>query len=371
MRLAAGAVREDSSSPAAQTEAREADLSNGALARIGLVGALLVGVFVAVGFGSNSAEKPPQSVDTCNGFVELCDRPLNEVAFAGTHNSMSAATYDNWFFAQQEKGIRAQLDDGIHALLIDPHYGVQTPQGVATDLRSDSSSRQKIEAGLGPEAVEAAEALREEIGFTGDGKRELFLCHGFCEIGATAPKGLKEIRDFLIANPGEVLLLSIEDATSPEDTSKAIEEAGLLPYVFRGPNGPPWPTLREMIDSNQRLVVMAEAQGGEPPWYRRQFDITQETPFKFTDPKELTKPASCDPNRGPDDADFFLMNHWVDTSPAPRPTNAKVVNQKQFLLDRVAMCTDIRGIQPNILAVDFYGQGDVVGAVNELNGVGP
>ncbi|MGB6425685.1 MAG: hypothetical protein WBF18_10450, partial [Solirubrobacterales bacterium] len=120
----------------------------------------------------------------------------------------------------------------------------------------------------------------------------------------------------------------------------------------------------------QRLFVMAERDGGDPTWYRKQFEITQETPFKFEKPDQLTKPNSCRENRGPSDAPFFLMNNWVDTSPAPRPTNAKVVNQKKFLLDRVEICTEVRGVQPTILAVDFYRQGDVVGAVDELNGVG-
>jgi hypothetical protein len=124
-----------------------------------------------------------------------------------------------------------------------------------------------------------------------------------------------------------------------------------------------------MIDTNQRLFVMAERDGGDPAWYRRQFEITQETPFSFERPEQLEKESSCEPNRGPDDAPFFLMNNWVDTSPAPRPANAKTVNQKQFILDRAELCTDVRGVEPNIIAVDFFQQGNVTGAVDELNGV--
>ena len=283
---------------------------------------------------------------------------------------MSGATYDNWFFAQQENGIGDQLRAGIRALLIDPHYGVQTKKGVATDLEKDIGSREKIETSLGSEAIAAAEQIRRQIGYEGGGETEEFLCHGFCELGAiTWVSGLREVRDFLVANPGEVVVMSIEDATTPEDTVAGIEEAGLVPLIYKGPDAP-LPTLREMIDLDQRLFVMAERDGGEPSWYRRQFEITQETPYEFDKPEQLTKPSSCDENRGPPDAPFFLMNNWVDTSPAPRPTNAKVVNQRKFLLDRVAMCTEIRGVQPNILAVDFYKQGDVLGAVDELNGVG-
>jgi hypothetical protein len=370
MRLAAGAVRVDEATPSDRRDA-ESDLSMSGLARVTAVGILLLGAFVLLGLRGNEAETPPLVVSECNGSVELCDRPLDQIAFAATHNSMSAATYDDWFFAQQEKGISEQLSDGIRALLVDPHYGVKTNGGVATDLESDIGSRQKIEAGLGPEAVAAAEQIRRQIGYDGGGETKVFLCHGFCEVGSVPwVSGLREVRDFLTANPGEVVVMSIEDATTPPDTVAGFDEAGLTKFVYKGPDEP-LPTLREMIDLNQRLFVMAERDGGDPTWYRRQFDITQETPFKFEKPEQLTKRSSCDENRGPADAPFFLMNNWVDTSPAPRPTNAKKVNRKDFLLDRVAMCTRIRGVQPNILAVDFYKEGNVFGAVDELNGVSP
>lgn len=369
MRLAAGAVRADEETPSAARDS-ERDLGPGALARIVVVGAVLLGAFALIASASNEDEEPPLVVDTCNGHAELCDLRLNEVVLAGTHNSMSGATYPAWFFAQQERGITEQLEAGIRALLIDPHYGVETAAGVATDLDKDQGSREKAESGLGPEGVEAAEDIRSAIGYEGGGDTEVFLCHAFCEVGALRfERGLREIYDFLLANPGEVVVLSIEDATTPEDTVSAIEKAGLTDFVYDGTDSP-LPTLREMVDSNQRLFVMAERDGGEPPWYREQFEITQETPFKFTDPAQLERPSSCDENRGPPDAPFFLMNHWVDTSPAPKPTNAKEVNRKGFILDRVAMCTRIRDTEPTIIAVDFYRQGDVLGAVDELNGVG-
>ncbi len=370
MRMAAGRVRaEREAEPSAAAEA-EADLGAGAFARVILVGLLLLGGIVFLGSRGDRDERPPFRVEACNGSAELCDRTLDQVVFPATHNSMSAATYPNWFFAQQEKGIRQQLEDGIRGLLVDPHYGFETPEGVATDLDRDRGSREKIEQGLGEEAIAAAERIRANIGFTGEEDSDEFLCHGFCEVGAIgARKGFREITDFLAANPGEVVILSIEDATTPEDTIAELTESGLADYAYRGPNGP-WPTLREMIDTNQRLLVMAERDGGEPIWYRDQFEITQETPFTFNDVEQLEKRSSCEPNRGPADAPFFLLNHWVDTSPAPRPTNARVVNQKGFILDRVAMCERVRGIRPGILAVDFYEEGDVVGAAEELNGVG-
>ncbi len=93
------------------------------------------------------------AIRACNGHPELCDRPLDEVAFASTHNSMSAASEPGWLFPTHEDGIVKQLDDGIRGLLIDTHYGVATPKGVATDLETGSKSRAKIEDELGKEFV--------------------------------------------------------------------------------------------------------------------------------------------------------------------------------------------------------------------------
>jgi len=85
MRLAAGAVRTEGATPSAAREAEE-DLSGGALARIAVVGVLLVGGFVALGIGSNDEELPPLAGSTCNGSAELCDKRLAEVAFGEVHH---------------------------------------------------------------------------------------------------------------------------------------------------------------------------------------------------------------------------------------------------------------------------------------------
>ena len=70
--------------------ARSAAACSSPPARGGLLPAIAV---IAVGRdvrGHRAARPPPRPPDgTCNGHAELCDRPLNEVALAVTHNSMS------------------------------------------------------------------------------------------------------------------------------------------------------------------------------------------------------------------------------------------------------------------------------------------
>ena len=116
------------------------------------------------------------------------------------------------------------------------------------------------------------------------------------------------------------------------------------------------------------MVVFGENDTGDIPWYRPQFKLVQDTPFGFRSVEELKASASCAPNRWPSDAALFLINHWVDTPPANKPTNAAKVNTYDALLARARRCEDARQRLPNLLAVDFYESGDLLRVVDTLNG---
>ena len=87
----------------------------------------------------------------------------------------------------------------------------------------------------------------------------------------------------------------------------------------------------------------------------------------LTDPAK--QPASCKPNRGTPGAPMFLMNHWISTDPVPLPSDAKKVNAYGPLLARARECRRLRDRLPNLLAVNFYLQGDVFRVADTLNGV--
>ena len=98
------------------------------------------------------------------------------------------------------------------------------------------------------------------------------------------------------------------------------------------------------------------------------YDITQETPYDFANVEQLRRPSSCRPNRRGTKPPLFQVNHWIESYP-PRPANANIVNQKDFIVRRVRECERIRDRTANIVAVDFVSRGDLIGAVDELNGV--
>jgi hypothetical protein len=316
----------------------------------------------------------------CNDHVELCAKRLDEVTLPASHNSMSSSAEPGWFSAAHTLTIHDQLRAGARGLLIDAHYGLRVGGAVRTDLserseRAGNTDRQLYEDTLGPAGLAAIQRIRDRV-LPGEGEPGVFLCHRFCELGATEITGaLQSIREFLVEQPDSVIVIVIEDYVLPSAIVTAFEESGLAEKVYRGPPAGPFPTLREMIDSGQQVVVYAENHGGAAPWYTAGYEqALQETPFTFKRAVLLTTPANwprtCRPNRGPESAPLFLINHWVNTDPTPRPTDADKVNTPPVLDGRARECDRLRDLTPNLLAVDFFGRGDVVGAADVLNGVG-
>jgi hypothetical protein len=368
--------------PVGETAAQTARRRRNALVSAGVTAVVLVlvggGLALALALGGSSTKRPALGADQnptfCNGFRELCDRTLNQVAFPATHNSMAAGDYPGYYFANQTGTIAEQLRFGIRGLLIDAYYGIRDPKRnrVRTDLNTSEAT--KVAKALPPQALAAAERLAGRVGL-GDlkGKPELYLCHGACELGAVKMSdALGEVRDFMDAHPDEVLVIFVEDYVKAADIAKAFKDAGLLRYVLVHPRNAPWPTLRRMITSGKRLVVMAENRPdlADVPWYENGFDLTQDTPYSFTSADQMRDyRASCALNRGNANSPLFLLNHWIErVNPSPRQTAG--VNGFAFLLHRARACDRLRGkVRPNLVAVNFYAAGSLLGAVNLLNGL--
>lgn len=340
------------------------------LIRGGAAAVVVVAGLAAIGGSVDESLRTVKSTasEACNGSKDYCDLRLDELVVPSTHNSYSSAR-DGFLLAEQQEGVGAQLEAGIRGFLIDSYLANSTPDGrVYTRLDLSPNSRAKIEDSIGPAATETAMRLRGQLGSEVDTSQtpELYFCHGFCELGATRGSVLfGQIRDFLLAHPREVLVMSIEDQVPPEQFAKFVEQAGLLDLTWKGPVDP-LPTPREMIESGGRILWMVEKDAGHVPWYHQQFDLVQETPYDKSTLKSLLSDGGCAPNRGQADNPLFLLNHNVSTVP-PRASFAQTVNQKKTILEQVDRCERVRHRKPNLIAVDFFRTGDVVGAANELN----
>ena len=318
------------------------------VAAIGLAGAIVVGLLVPWLRSAGTVAR----VRECNGHSELCDREYDDVVQAATHNSMSSPDVVQ-IWPEHDGNIEAQLDYGIRTLLIDTSYWTEidtpsqlssveqfVPMDIATYLYSSLDERLRARPGT-------------------------YLCHSRCAYGAVPfETTLSTIKRFLDRNPDEVITLLIENAITTEDTEAAFEASGAAEYLYSGDPTGDWPTLGEMIEAGQRLVVFAETGGPPPAWYHSFTDLFQDTEYHVTSVADMT----CDLKRGRPDAPLFLLNNWIQRE-APDRADAAEVNQRAFIVDLARRCGVDRGRLPNFIAVNFFTIGDVLGAVDDLNGV--
>jgi hypothetical protein len=344
-----------------------------AFAAAGAAGAVVLGAAVALVLVVTSGGPDPQAAERvvfrgkCNGSFGLCDVRLNEAVFAGTHNSFSAADSPGWFIANQRHTIERQLQDGIRLFLIDAHWGVEDDDGkVRTDFASEGRSRNKVAKAMPPEVLASAERLAGRLGAgSTEGERDEWLCHTVCELGATRMvDSLEEIRKFLDEHRGEVIILFIEPYVPPTEIAKVFKRAGLDRYVVTLARDEPLPTLGQLVRRNRRVVVFAEKDAdGTVPWYLDGFSFVQDTPLGATKVGQL----SCKRERGDADSPLAMMNHWADVFPPRREANAPFQRRK-VIIDRAHRCARKLGVTVNLIAVDHYDLGDLIPAVEELNG---
>jgi hypothetical protein len=330
-------------------------------------GVAVAGVFFYLNrgnLGAGTAEARPD-VSVCNGSEALCARRLNDVVFAATHNSMSAAADRGWYFAYHQRGIKAQLEAGFRAFLIDVYYGYATNNGVRSDPATTPDYARLVEE-IGEEAIAAAEGLAQRFGpIPPRASPALYLCHGLCELGATSfDSTLRVLRRFLEDNPGEVVILFLQDYVDPFDVEAAFVRTGTIPYVVTLAPGEPLPTLGEMVRLDRRVLVLSENMGSvqRPAWYHDGFALVQDTGYVYRSVEAM----DCALNRGAADHPLLLLNHWVAAFP-PRPSDAQRANSRAVLLERVERCEAERGQVANLIAVDFFESGDTVAVVQELN----
>jgi hypothetical protein len=209
---------------------------------------------------ATSAPPDHGEIAACNGSPALCDRRLDQVVFPTSHNSMGGADVAGWMFPNQDAGIEKQLEDGVRGFLIDAHYGEPVGDKVVTELHDEKSAMANYEAALGKQGMDAVLRIRDRIAGRERGARDVYMCHGFCELGALKlVPVLKDVRNFLVENPGEVLVIIIQDeGVLARDIERCFKQSGLIDFVYRGSARPPWPTLREMVETDQRVLVMAE-----------------------------------------------------------------------------------------------------------------
>jgi len=168
---------------------------------------------------SREAASADTTASTCNGHSKYCNRSYSNITFVGSHDSPFVGKLPQ---QNQNIDIKEQLDMGVRYLQAQTHHSILD-------------------------------------------KNVLQLCHTSCflEDAGTLKSFLGTVKDWLDANPNEVitLLLTNGDSVDITEFGETFSESGISDYAFVPSSSPntlsidKWPTIGEMISSGKRLVV--------------------------------------------------------------------------------------------------------------------
>ncbi|KAJ7952835.1 PI-PLC X domain-containing protein [Quillaja saponaria] len=267
--------------------------------------------------------------------------PFNKYTWIVTHNSFSIVDapplpgVQRLTFYNQEDSVTNQLRNGVRGLMLDMY----------------------------------------------DFENDIWLCHSFrgqCfNFTAFQPaiNTLKEVEAFLTENPTEIVTIIIEDyVQTPKGLTNLFTNAGLDKYWFpvaeMPKKGEDWPTVTEMVQKNQRLLVftsIASKEAEEGIAYQWKHMVENES----GDPGQ--KQGSC-PNRKESkplssrSSSLFLQNYFPTY-----PVEADACKEHSAPLPQmVNTCYKAAGnVLPNFLAVNFYMRSDgggIFDIVDKMNG---
>ena len=298
--------------------------------RIRVASAALLAISAIDSSCAKAPPPPPKPLGpapaTCNGHAELCSRPYDAVAYAGTHGSYSDS--DESFGApDQTHPIAQQLADGIRVLHMEIHFDQGRP----------------------------------------------FVCHGLCIIGEKPLRDdLSAVKTFIDQNPDNVVTLLLErsdDMITADEIATDFIATGLSPSVHSQAPGAPWPTLNDLIRHREQVVAfLDDTTGSHFGWLMPRWSYTWETPWDNRVPSDFGR---CNADRGKQGNDLYVVDTYLEDQIIPSADHAALVNYDPFLIDRVLYCRQATGVMPNFVMVNFYEVSDVFHVVDVLNGFAP
>ena len=289
---------------------------------------------------STTSSAQPTNTVPCNGWTEFCERAYSNVTMVAAHNSPFIRPGNA--ASNQALDVTTQLNDGIRMLQFQTHRVNGT----------------------------------------------MYMCHTSCDLLNAGPLEdyFSTVKQWLDRNPYEVvtILMGNDDGVWARNYTPSMENSGLIKYVYTAPTEPmsldDWPTLGEMILTQQRVVVMLDYMANQQriPWLLEEWSQMWETPFSPTNrdfPCTQQRPEGQD--RSVSESRMYLANHNLNVNIALAGISLDVpaytilnetngINGTGSAGAMVQECTNNWGRPPNFLLVDYYNIGSYNGSVFQV-----
>ncbi len=326
-----------------------------------------------------------QTTLSCNGSPILCDRHYNEITYVTSHNgsanqpstALSLFNLGNCYSSNindQAISLKAQFNLGVRATKTPVLFNqnqVYSCHGLRPEDRDVVKS--KVCGSLMNYLQTACTAILNFVDpCTLDNNKKVLS------------NLLNDFNDFLQKNPNEVLTLFVTDQTGGhfDMIQNTFQTSSVNQYLYvQSSPDQTWPTLREMITNNKRLVVFMDTptqlnenqQTEFNHYFNPQRSFVWSSPFKYHTDEHLRNedPRKLNPNVPYNH--LWTLQHFVTPSLAGNPYYAARVNEYEFLKDRVNKYFNVIRKNPNFIWVDFTDLSesgkDIFILVNELNGL--
>ena len=197
----------------------------------------------------------------CNGLTSNCDKRVNEIMFATSHNAMSTVE-DNFVGANHLRKLEASLENGFRAFMLD----LCSCNGVPS------------------------------------------FCHGSCFFGERNPAEVFEaIVVFLNENPSEIIILEFQvdengDLFALYDIMEAVE--GFVNRIYVHDGSDEWPLLSTLVSSDKRILLFqhdganCNIDGNCPEGFMWTYTHMFQTSFEIDNSEDLLNVSGCSITRG-------------------------------------------------------------------------
>ena len=350
----------------------------------------------------------------CNNAPGLCDRPYSNITHLGAHDSFSVRSSSNDFTVAADQFYNSiqQLDAGVRLLTAQVHKssGGNSQSNFVSGVGSNAAAAAPaVTSGAASAAQAVATGASKVWGDVSQGlgliKRQAppgnttdlqgwRLCHSDCDLydGGSLVDWLGGIKGWLDSHEDDVvtILLVNSDNADAVTLNDIFTASGIDHYGYAPPDPTKslktWPTLRELITSNKRLVVFIASldptSNQVAPYLLDEFTFVFENSYDNVQPSDF----SCQPDRPSQlqgnlpaalsSNQLPLMNHFRYDNESgletPSVENVQTTNSASGpgnLFTSAANCSSQYGRSPTFILVDFFNVGDALATVDGLNQV--